>query len=80
MKEHFRGVIWPHNDKEDIYRYVVIGMLVTNKEIKELSGNQIVLDGSSIGLSECLTNIQQKEAKIIVGDATDVLLNLKDLC
>lgn len=80
MKQHFRGVVWPHNDKKGIYRYVVIGMVVTDKPLERLSGNQIVLDGHSAGMAEALQAIQQKEAKIKVGDATDVLLNLSDLC
>lgn len=81
MKQHFRGTIWPHPlEDKGIYRYVVVGMIVTDKPLEGLSGNQIVLDGHAAGMAEALETITQKEANIVVGDATDVLLNLKILC
>ncbi len=47
--EHFRGVIWPRDNN----RFVVIGMLVTNETVENLSGkNEIVVDGSSFGLAD----------------------------
>jgi hypothetical protein len=82
MKQHFRGVIWPRqNDEPDkgIYRYTVVGLLVTDKPLENLSANQIVLDGNADGMAEVLEAITQKEPKVQVGDATDVLLKLKDL-
>ena len=82
MRQHFRGVIWPRDDQADkgLYRYTVIGMLVADKPLERLSGNQIVLDGHAAGMAEALETIQQKEAKYQIGDATDVLLNLSHLC
>ena len=81
-KQHFRGTVWPRPELADkgIYRYVVVGMIFTDKPLDGLSDNQIVLDGHAAGMAEALETITQKEANIKVGDATDVLLNLKYLC
>lgn len=82
MLQHFRGVVWPRDDQSDkgVYRYVIVGMIVTNKPLEGLSKNEIILDGHAAGIAEALQTIPQKNAKITTGDATNVLLNLSDLC
>lgn len=34
MRQHFRGVIWPRDQNEDPKRYVIIGMLITDKPLE----------------------------------------------
>ena len=43
MKQHLKSVIWHRHDKKGIHRYVVVGMLVTNKPLKLKNQNQRVL-------------------------------------
>ncbi len=87
IREHFRGVVWPRqsndtpsDEHKGLYRYVVVGMIVTDKPIEGLAENQTVLDGNATGMADVLQHITQKEANVKVGDATDVLLNLEILC
>ena len=86
-RQHFRGTVWPRQENDEptkkhkgLYRYCVVGMIVTDKPLEGLSANQTVLDGHAAGMAEALETIQQKEANLQVGDATDVLLNLSILC
>ena len=84
MQEHFRGVVWPRGETEQpkgkpkVYRYVVVGMLVTDEPIKELEANQIVLDGHAAGMPHVLATIMQKPSEFC-GDANTVLLSLEHL-
>jgi hypothetical protein len=81
MLSHFRGVVWPRkNDNKKTYRYVVIGMVVTNEPLENLEGkNEIVLDGHAGGIAEAINTIVQKKAAFRIGDANDVLTRLEDL-
>ena len=85
-KEHVKLVVWPKQKGEKdafngpngkIYRYVIIGMIVTDEPIKTLDGvNEVVFEGYS-GISEILKINNYRELNYKVGDATDVLLNLE---
>jgi len=87
-REHFRGVVWPRqiNDEpteeehKGLYRYVVVGMIVSDKPLAGLSANQTVLDGNATGMADVLEHITQKEANYTLGDATSVLVGLDDIC
>lgn len=92
MREHFRGIIWPRDtrkavDGSTVYRYTVIGLLVTDTPIDEFEGytdnlgipGQIPLDGSSPGMAEVLRNVRIGKLKYNPGDAGDVLVGLSDL-
>lgn len=77
MREHFRGVVWP-KQKNGLYRYVVVGMLVSETPIEGLSKDQIVLDGYAAGMKNVLEAIQQKPSSFR-GDANHALLELENL-
>lgn len=85
LKEYFKGVVWPHEPVDGpqgrLYRYVVMGILVTDTPIEKFEfKNELVLDGSPlIDLSCVLAMIPQRASKVTLGDATDVILNLKSI-
>lgn len=67
-------------EKTTQYRYIVVGLLVTDKPLEGLEGkNEILLDGHAAGIAEALETITQKKLATRVGDANDVLLRLQDL-
>jgi len=81
INQHFRGVVWPKHaitkGNKKNYQYVVVGCLITDEPIQGLESSEIVLDGNAVMMAEILPMIQQKPAAMKIGDATDVLLNLK---
>lgn len=93
MKEHFRGVVWPKplDPVSGLHRYLVVGLLVTNQSLPEIdTGEQrsgvpstAYLDGAASGMSDALNSIKQPKLDdeywhLLRGDATQVLLNLRD--
>lgn len=88
-KEHFRGVVWPRQQPEQDtngnYRYVIVGMLITDKPIPDFDYNELVLDGTlnifdgENGISGNLQRLAKYDPAYPVGDASDVLLNLNDI-
>jgi hypothetical protein len=84
MKQHIKSVIWPRGkfdtDKQKVYRYIVVGMIVTDTPIEKWEGkNEIVLDGPSDNLVQSFTKIKQRKSKVKTGDAINVLLSLDDI-
>ena len=82
--EHLRAVIWPRGPikegKKTNYRYVVIGMLVTDEPIETLEGkNEVVVDGNPWTLSDTLGGMKQFKPARPLGDATAVLCSLEDI-
>lgn len=80
-REHFRGVVWPRGRHESgAYRYVVVGLLVTDEPIPgqdlQRFGVRTMVDGPAPGLADALAAMPQREATAIVGTADDVLLGL----
>jgi len=81
IKEHFKGVVWPRQNLDtpcDVYKYVIIGMLVTDKPLP-LADNQVILDGYGAGMAEVIQSIRQSDQSINFSDATNVLLRLKEI-
>lgn len=89
-KEAFRGVIWPREVLADsqgksVHRYVIVGMLVTEKPIEGLAPNETVIDsmvsffGDETGIGPALSKAQKFEAAFPLGDASNVLLSLNDI-
>ena len=77
-REYFKGVVWPRNDGP-LHRYVIVGMLVSEKPIPEFEGkNEILIDGPSFGASDLLLSIRHRESNF-GGDAVNVLLSLKEM-
>ena len=93
MKQHFKGIIWPREQQEGevrvgkrgkaiktIYRYVVVGMIVTDEPVTQFEGkNEIFLDGPDLALIQPFTRIKSRKMKFKPGDASGVLLSLQDL-
>lgn len=89
QKEHVKTVIWPRDPivgpEGTIYSYAIVGMLVTDRpvfegrDINESGIHQILLDGPCHGIANLLECVHTRETDCIVGDATDVLLSLKDI-
>lgn len=78
-RNHFKGVVWPRppTDKNPHHRYVVIGMLITEKPIPELEGvNEAVLDGFFPGIEDALGVIPKREPNLPTGDASNVMCSL----
>ena len=80
LKEFFRGVVWPRkprkSSKDILYRYVVVGMMVTNEPLGGLEGNQFILNGYGAGIADAIESIKHIKSDVPLGDAVDVLTNL----
>ena len=90
LKEHFRGVVWPREPSQDEagkkqYRYVIVGMLVTDTPIEGLHPNETVIDGTmlryvpELGMAGAIERAPKFIAAGPTGDATGVLLGLNDI-
>lgn len=81
MLPHFRGVVFPKPEGK-LYRYMVMGLLVSHKPIPEFEGkNEVLLDGYDAGLSDTLPSIRQGKLKegVILGDSNMVLTSLGEI-
>lgn len=89
MKEHLRAVIWPREQqgeegelisgkKVKIFRYAIVGVLITNTRLNLKDDNEIMIDGN-VEIGEQLELAPQREPRHKTGDATDVLLSLDTL-
>ena len=81
-QEHFRGVVWPRESvkgpKGKIYRYPIVGMLVSDHPIEMFEGkNEIVLNGDVRGMSDILEVAPRGKARYALGTADDVLCSLE---
>src|SRR5437868_2322812 len=90
LKELFRGVVWPRDPSTDasgksVYRYAIVGMLVTNTRIEGLDPNETVLDGvmirysAEMGMTVAIERSGKHHPAFATGDATSVLLSLDDI-
>lgn len=84
MKQHLKAIVWPRDQagakKRKIFRYVIVGMVVTDEPIIGFEGkNELLLNGPSLDLVPALQTIKRRKPKRVVGDATDVLLSLNDI-
>ena len=81
MREHLKAIVWPRNeaDNDGPYRYVIVGMLVTDEPLQGLDGNEFLVEGPGVGLAEILQQIPKRQPSRRVGDAVDVLTGLCDL-
>ena len=86
MKQHFKGIIWPRGEfvndtiTKPVYRYVIVGMIVTDEPIEKFEGkNEILLDGPVNELVEPIITIKSRKLKFKPGDASSVLLNLNHM-
>lgn len=92
MRQHFKGIIWPRDSRDSkvrngkkivdqkVYRYVVVGMIVTDEPITKFEGkNELLLDGPVNDLVEPLITIKDRKPRFKAGDASGVLCYLDDL-
>lgn len=84
MREHTKLVVWPRppqaGPEGPVYRYVVVGMVVSDQPIPEFEGrNEILLDGPSNGVLTSLSAVMEKTISHRVGDANSILTRLEDL-
>lgn len=87
--DHLRCVVWPRKPIKSkgsptgkVYRYTVVGMLVSDTPIDSIEGkNEVILDGGGYGLrlGDTIGSIVQKKPKFKLGDATEALLALGDV-
>lgn len=84
--EYLRAVIWPRQkekpDKKNRYKYVIIGMLVTDEPIEsleKLDKYETVIDSRMYGLSMLLDMAQKRDPKIKIGTADDILVQLGEI-
>lgn len=78
MISHFRGIVYP-KPQGKLYRYLVAGLLVSDKPIPEFEGrNEILLDGFDGGLSDILPAIREGKLRegVRLGTVDSVLTNL----
>jgi len=81
-KEHLRAVVWPREPRNGIYRYVIVGMLVTDRPIEGLEGfNETILDDRAAGMSAVLAGMPKRENDRgwPIGDASEFLVSLEEL-
>lgn len=81
LMQHFRGVIWPRDAKDNkgqkLYRYAVIGLLVTDEPLEDIEGrNEIVVDGQSGAMAESLVGLRKVKKNYNLGTADCVLTSL----
>ncbi len=81
MKEYFKGVVWPRESSTGTegptnYRYVVVGMLVTDHPLELVDGAEIIIDSTVDGMAEILTSAKSRLPTRPLGDANMVLLRL----
>jgi hypothetical protein len=97
MRQHFKGVVHggrkAESDGYTLHKYVVIGLLVTDKEIKEFEKappvknpeeedrveSTVVIDADCNGLAELLKGLPVRNSKIRLGDADMILTSLRDI-
>jgi len=92
MKEHIKLAVWPRGPSEGpegkIYRYIVLGMIVTDEPLPNLEAllaapsiSETVLDYSPVVpmLGYLLDSAPQRPPRRTMGDASNVLLSLKEI-
>lgn len=79
----FRGVLWPRRPlwkgkgkaKRKVYRYVVVGMLVSEKPLPDLPSNNLWLEGFGGALWDAMAALPKQKNRF-GGTADSVLTNL----
>jgi len=85
MKQHLRGVLWPRSPiispdgKNTNYRYVIVGMLVTDEPISlpDDYENESIIDGPVHNMAQDLEAVNKREPKFPTGTADSVLVSLE---
>lgn len=79
MNEYFKGLIFPKPiTGKPVYRYQIVGLLVTDQPILEFEGkDEILLDGTSY-LADILPGIRYRECDLRMSPE-DFLIGMNDI-
>jgi hypothetical protein len=85
--EYLRAIIWPRQGEDippatgghgkPIYRYAIVGLILTDTPIDGLEGNQYFVDGQSFGIADMIA--KGTETDISLGNANTVLTGLDEI-
>jgi len=86
-RQHLKAVIWPRPPTKEIpqYRYVIVGILVTEKPIQSLEGKnkhgieEFLLDGQVFGIADLLDFVHKGTPDIQHGEASNWLCALDEV-
>lgn len=90
MREHLRAVVWPRQTSKipstavdangnKVYRYTIVGILVTDRELTLAHENEVVVDGGTTTIGLQLEGAVQRLASYPMGDAVSVLVGLEHI-
>ena len=87
MREFFRGLIWnrppiKEKGKPSNYRYVIVGILVTDESIEnieEVKKGEVIISQEVSGLASILAAAKRFKSVLNVGTADDFLLGMERL-
>lgn len=85
-RQYLKAIVWPRHPTKEIpqYRYVIVGMLVTEKPIQSLEEKnkhgiqEFLLDGQVFGIADLLDFVHKGTPNINHGDASNWLCGLSD--
>jgi len=83
MTQHFRGVIWPRPPMEGpagtVYRYPIVGMIVSSEPIEGFEGNEVAIDGDCDIAGTLIGQAKHTHLRHRAGTADIVLTSLHTL-
>lgn len=85
-RQHLKAIVWPRppTDEFPIYRYAIVGMLVTGKPIASLEGknrngvSEFLIDGQVFGIADLLDFAHKGTSDVNHGDASNWLCALAE--
>lgn len=86
-RQYLKAIVWPRPPTEKIphHRYVIVGMLVTNKPIQSLEGlnrngiSEFLIDGPVYGIADLLDCAHKGTPDVQQGEAGNWLVALDDV-
>lgn len=86
-RQHLKAVVWPQPPTKEIpqYRYVIVGMLVTEEPILSLEGknrngiSEFLIDGQVFGIADLLDFAHKGTPDIQHGEAGNWLCALDEV-
>jgi hypothetical protein len=85
-RQHLKAIVWPRSATKEIpqYRYVIVGILVTESPIESLEGKnkhgiqEFLLDGQVFGMADLLDYVHKGTPNVNHGEASNWLCGLSD--
>ena len=86
-RQHLKAIVWPRPPTKEVphHRYVIVGMLVTEKPIPSLEGinkngiREFLVDGPVFGMIDLLDLMRKGTPDIQHGEAGNWLCSLNDV-